>query len=50
MKIIGGSAGFRLKKRNSYVLGNFKTSNDAAVAAFISGNQLSVYENFMCGA
>lgn len=50
VKIIGGSAGFRLKKRNSYVLGNFKTSNDAAVAAFISGNQLSVYENFMCGA
>lgn len=50
VKILGGAAGFKSKKRSAYVLAGTKASNRAAAAAFISSNQLSIYENFVCGA
>ena len=50
VKILGGAAGFKEKKRNAYVLEGERSSNTAVAAAFISSDQLSVYENFICGA
>lgn len=48
--ILGGAAGYKGKKRSAYVLENVRTSNSAVAAAFIASDELSVYENFVCGA
>lgn len=50
VKMLGGAAGFKGKKRSAFVIEGEKASNSAAAAAFISSEQLSVYENFVCGA
>ena len=50
VKLLGGAAGFKGKKRNSFVLEGVRTSNTSAAAAFISSDDLSVYENYVCGA
>ena len=50
VQILGGAAGFKKKKRNAFVLEGVRTSDTAVVAAFISSEQLLVYENFVCGA
>lgn len=50
VQILGGAAGFKGKKRSAYVLENVRTSNSAVAAAFIASDELSVYENFVCGA
>ncbi|MGN0688284.1 MAG: EAL domain-containing protein [Oscillospiraceae bacterium] len=50
VQILGGVAGFKGKKRSAYVLENVRASNSAAAAAFIASDELSVYENFVCGA
>ena len=38
------------KKRNAFVLEGVRTSGTAVAAAFVSSEQLLVYENFVCGA
>lgn len=48
--ILGGAAGFKRKKRSSFVLGDIRASGKAVAAAFISSEQLLMYENFVCGA
>lgn len=50
VKMLGGAAGYKTKKRRSYVLEGSTTSEKAISAAFISSDELSVYENFVCGA
>lgn len=50
VQILGGAAGFKKKKRNAFVLEGVKTSGTAVVAAFVSSEQLMVYEDFVCGA
>ena len=50
VKILGGAAGFKAKKRSAYVLEGTRASNSAAAAAFISSDNLFVYESFVCGA
>ncbi|MGN1422054.1 MAG: EAL domain-containing protein, partial [Oscillospiraceae bacterium] len=50
VKILGGAAGFKKKKRSAFVLEGVRTSGTAVAAAFISSEQLTVYENFVCGA
>lgn len=50
VKMLGGAADFKGKKRSAFVIEGEKASNSAAAAAFISSEQLSVYENFVCGA
>lgn len=50
VKVLGGAAGFKAKKRSAYVLEGVQTSCTAAAAAFIASNELSVYENYVCGA
>lgn len=50
VKMLGGSAGFKGKKDGAYVLEDTECSGNAAAAAFISSEQLTVYENFVCGA
>ncbi|MGN0649161.1 MAG: EAL domain-containing protein [Oscillospiraceae bacterium] len=48
--ILGGAAGYKGKKRSAFVLEGGSTSNTGAAAAFISSENLSVYENYVCGA
>lgn len=50
VKMLGGAAGYKAKKSRSYVLEGGRTSEKAVSAAFISSNDLFVYENFVCGA
>lgn len=50
VQIIGGAAGFKKKKRSAFVLEGVKISGTAAAAAFVTSEQLLVYENFVCGA
>ena len=50
VKMLGGAAGFKGKKRSAFVIEGEKASSSAVAAAFISSEQLSVYENFVCGA
>lgn len=50
VQILGGAAGFKRKKHNAFVLEGVRTSGRAVAAAFVSSEQLLVYENFVCGA
>lgn len=50
VKMLGGAAGYKGKKRRAYVLEGSRTSEKAISAAFISSDSLFVYENFVCGA
>lgn len=50
VKMLGGAAGFKGKKRSAFVIEGENSSSSAVAAAFISSEQLSVYENFVCGA
>lgn len=50
IKMLGGTAGYKTKKSRAYVLEGNKVSEKAVSAAFISSNELYVYENFVCGA
>lgn len=50
VKMLGGAAGYKTKKHHSYVIEGNKVSEKAVSAAFISAADLSVYENFVCGA
>lgn len=50
IKMLGGAAGYKEKKRYSYVLEGRRTSEKAIAAAFITDRSLFVYENFVCGA
>lgn len=50
VKMLGGAAGYKAKKSRSYVLEGGRTSEKAVSAAFISSDDLFVYENFVCGA
>ncbi|MGN0578792.1 MAG: EAL domain-containing protein [Ruminiclostridium sp.] len=50
VKILGGAAGFKDKKRSSFVLEGDRASNSAVAAAFITSDNLFVYENYVCGA
>ena len=50
VQILGGAAGFKKKKRSAFVLEGVKASGTAVAAAFVSSEQLLVYENFVCGA
>lgn len=50
VKMLGGVAGYKEKKRAAYVLEGTSASLSGLSAAFISSDTLSVYENFVCGA
>ncbi|MGN1101177.1 MAG: FIST N-terminal domain-containing protein, partial [Huintestinicola sp.] len=50
VKMLGGAAGYKTKKSRAYVLEGVNTSERAVSAAFISSDELFVYENFACGA
>ncbi|MGN0657210.1 MAG: EAL domain-containing protein [Ruminiclostridium sp.] len=50
VKMLGGAAGFKDKKRSSFVLEGARASNSAVAAAFITSDNLFVYENYVCGA
>lgn len=50
VKMLGGAAGYKAKKSRSYVFVGGRTSEKAVSAAFISSADLSVYEDFVCGA
>ncbi len=50
VRVLGGAAGFKGKKQSAYVLEGVNISATAAAVAFISSEQLTVYEDFVCGA
>ena len=50
VRVLGGAAGFKEKRRSAYVLESVRISSAAAAAAFIASEELSVYENYVCGA